>query len=180
MSKLLNDNTEWKLDLQIFLKIMKLFSVKPEIDRFASHLNNQIPAYVSWNPDKNADAIDAFSISWTNLKFYTFPPFRLIGSSILNIRGEMALGIMIILWWVTQFWFLMMVPLLQDLPIVHPRNVLILLSNKESEHPLHPKVKLLAFHLSGRPSATQNFYQKLLSYLGIVATINKVQIWFSA
>lgn len=97
MSKLLNDNTEWKLDLQIFLKIMKLFSVKPEIDRFASHLNNQIPAYVSWNPDKNADAIDAFSISWTNLKFYTFPPFRLIGSSILNIRGEMALGIMIIL-----------------------------------------------------------------------------------
>ena len=162
MSKLLNDNTEWKLDLQIFLKIMKLFSVKPEIDRFASHLNNQIPAYVSWNPDKNAEAIDAFSISWTNLKFYTFPPFRLIGSSILNIRGEMALGIMIILWWVTQFWFLMMVPLLQDLPIVHPRNVLILLSNKESEHPLHPKVKLLAFHLSGRPSATQNFYQKLL------------------
>ena len=67
MSKLLNDNTESKLDLQIFLKIMKLFSVKPEIDRFASHLNNQIPAYVSWSPDKKADAIDAFSISWTNL-----------------------------------------------------------------------------------------------------------------
>ena len=63
MSRLLNDNTEWKLDSQIFQKMLKLFSVKPEIDIFASHLNYQVPTYVSWNPDKNAYAIDTFSIS---------------------------------------------------------------------------------------------------------------------
>ena len=78
MSRLLNNNTEWKLDPQIFQKILKLFSVKPEIDIFASHLNYQVPTYVSWNPDKNAYAIDAFCILWANLKFYAFPPFSLI------------------------------------------------------------------------------------------------------
>ena len=50
-SRLLNRKAEWKLDFQ---KTLKLFSVKPEIDIFASHLNYQIPTYVSWNPDNNA------------------------------------------------------------------------------------------------------------------------------
>ena len=103
MSRLLNDNTEWKLDPQIFQKMLKLFSVKPEINIFASHLNYQVPTYVSWNPDKNAYAIDAFSISWTNLKFYAFPPFSLIGTSISKIRREITVGIMIIPSLVTQF-----------------------------------------------------------------------------
>ena len=63
MSRLFKDNTEWKLDPQIFQKILKLFSVEPEIDIFASHLIYQVPTYVSWNRDKNAYAIDEFSIS---------------------------------------------------------------------------------------------------------------------
>ena len=147
MSRLLNDNTEWKLNSQIFHKILKLFSVKPEIDIFAFHLNYQIPTYVSWNPDKNAYATDAFSISWANLTFYPFPPFSLIGTPISKIRREMAVGIMIISWWATQFWFPMMVPLLQDFPVVLPPNVLTLPSNKGLQHPLYPKIKLLAVHL---------------------------------
>ena len=96
MSRLLNENTEWKLDPHIFQKILKLFSVQPETDIFASHLNYQVPTYVSWNPDKNAYAIDAFSISWANIKFYAFPPFSLIGTSIPKIRRGMAAGIMVI------------------------------------------------------------------------------------
>ena len=94
---MLNENTEWKFDLLIFQKILKLFSVKSETDIFASHLNYHVPTYISRNPDKNAYAIDAFSISRVNLKFYAFPPFSLIGASISMIRREMAAGIMIIL-----------------------------------------------------------------------------------
>ena len=141
---------------------MKLFSVKPEVDIFASHLNYQVPTYVSWNPDKNAYAIDACSISWANLKFYAFPPVSLIGTSISKIRREMAAGIMIIPCWVTQFWFLMMVTLLQDFPVVLSPNVLTLPSSEGLQHPLYPKIKLLAVHLSARPSDTQNFHQKLI------------------
>ena len=127
MSRLINDNTEWKLDSPIFQIILKLFSVKLEIDTFASHLNYQVPTYVSCNPDKTAYAIDAFSISWANLKFYASPSFSLIETSISNIRREMAVGIMLIPWWMTQSWFPMMVPLLHDFPVVVlPPNVLTL------------------------------------------------------
>ena len=74
----------------------------------------------------------------------------------------MAVGIMISPWWVTQFWFPMMVPLFQDFAAVLPPNVLTLPSNKGLQHSLYLKMKLLAVHLLRRPSDTQNFHQKLL------------------
>ena len=55
-----------------------LFKVTPEIDFFASALNHQVPKYISWNLDQEAFAIDAFSISRANTKFYAFPPFSLV------------------------------------------------------------------------------------------------------
>lgn len=67
MSWLFNENAEWKLDLLIFQKRLKLFPVKLEIDIFTSILSYQVQHYLSWNPDKNAYAIDAF-ISWASLK----------------------------------------------------------------------------------------------------------------
>ena len=75
MSRLQNENTKWRLSPAIFHKILRLFYCKPEIDLFASCLNYQIAKYVSWHSDENAVAIDAFSMSWTNLNFYAFPPF---------------------------------------------------------------------------------------------------------
>ena len=51
---------------------------------------------------------------------------------------------------------------IQDFPVVLPPNVLTLPCNKGLKYPLYPKMKLLAIHLSGRPSDTQNFHQKLL------------------
>ena len=163
------NTSEWKLDPSI----LKPFSA---IDIFASHLNYQVPTYVPWNPDKNTYATDAFSISWANLKFYAFLPFNLIGAFILKIRKEMAAGIMILSWWVTQLWFLMMVPLLQDFSVVLPLKVWALPSNKGLQHSVYPKMKLLAVHFLGKPSDMQNFHQKLLSYLEIMVTINKFQI----
>ena len=130
---------------------MKLFSVKPETDIVASHLDYHVPTYVSLNPDKNAYGIDAFSISWANLKFYAFPPISLLGTSISKIRRQMTVGITIIPWWVKQFWFPMMVPLLQDFSVVLPPNALTLPSNKGLQHSLYPKMKLLAFHILERP-----------------------------
>ena len=47
----------------------------------------------------------------------------------------MAAGIMIVPWWQTQFWFLMMVPLLQGFSVVIPTNVQALPSNKGLQHP---------------------------------------------
>ena len=111
VSRLLNENTEWRLAPFVFHKIVNLFKVTPEIDLFASALNHQVPKYISWNPDQEAFAIDAFNISWANIKCYAFPPFSLIEASILKIRREGTSGIM-------------MYSLLQDFPVILPPNIL--------------------------------------------------------
>ena len=62
----------------------------PTIDLFASPYNNQLPVYVSWHFDPSAYATDAFSITWTNLLFYAFPPFSLIGRVLRKIQTDGA------------------------------------------------------------------------------------------
>ena len=158
MSRLLNENTERAPF--VFHKIVNVFKVTPEIDLFASALNHQVPKYISWMPDQEAFATDAFSISWANIKFYALPPFSLTGASRSKIKRG-ASGVMIIPFWNTQFWFPMIFSLLQDFPVILPLNILALPFNQDQQHPLYPKRKLLAVHLSANPSDIQTFHQKL-------------------
>ena len=60
----LNEDLEWALDMDIFQEIVCRFG-KPDIDLFASRLNHKLEKYISFRPDPNAMAVDAFSISWT-------------------------------------------------------------------------------------------------------------------
>ena len=117
MSGFLNENTQWQLSPSILNKIVRTFDFEPEIDLFASYLNFQVENYISWFPDPKASIIDAFSIVWTNKIFYAFPPFSLIGATLAKIRDNQASGIMILPWWQTQFWFPLMLKMLQDFPL---------------------------------------------------------------
>ena len=69
-----------------FSQNCKFIESYTNIDLFASALSHKVPKYISWNLDQEAFAIDAFSISWANIKFYAFPPFSLIGASISKIK----------------------------------------------------------------------------------------------
>ena len=71
---------EWVLARTIFSKVLR-FNITPNIDLFASGLNSQLPTYVSYKPDPNAYAVDAFSLDWSKLQFYTFPPLSCIHSA---------------------------------------------------------------------------------------------------
>ena len=73
-SRNFNDQTEWQLNPSVFQKLSKFFG-KPCIDLFASRLNAQLSRFVSWLPDPDAEAIDAFTLVWTDMFFYAFPPF---------------------------------------------------------------------------------------------------------
>ena len=53
-SRNFNERTEWKLDERVFKKVKRTFGT-PEVDLFASRLNHQVPRYVSWKPDPDAD-----------------------------------------------------------------------------------------------------------------------------
>ena len=156
------DNTEWTLGKAIFGKIFNLF--QPQLDLFASRLNSQLKAYVSWHPEPDSWAVDAFSLNWNTLKFYAFPPFSLLGRTLSKIRQDQAEGILIAPLWSTQPWFPLLMKLVMEDPLIifpHKRN-LLLPPNFQEAHPLFKHLKLLVVHVSGRPSENSTYLQKLL------------------
>lgn len=162
-SRVFNDSTEWKLHSDIYQMIVSKFFT-PTIDLFASRLNYQVPRYVAWQPDPGATAIDAFSLDWGTEQFYAFPPFSLLGKVIQKIQNDNAQGIVITPNWPTQPWYPQMMTLLVEEPLVLPKrkDMLILPYNKDKVHPLHPKLQLLACHLSANRSQRKAFQRKHL------------------
>ena len=80
-SRKIHSQGEWMLARTIFSKALT-FNITPKIDLFASRLNNQLPTYVSYKPDPNAYAVDAFSLDWSKLQFYAFPPFSCVSQCV--------------------------------------------------------------------------------------------------
>jgi len=163
ISREFNDQAEWMLNPAVFFQIIEKLKFFPMIDIFASRLNHQLDKYISWLPDPGSVSVDVFSISWSNIIFYAYPPISMIGAAITNILQDHATGIMIIPYWTTQYWYPTMMTLLVKEPIILPQTkTLITLPFKpEAKHPLIPKTKLLAVLLSGDASLTANFQQGL-------------------
>ena len=156
-------DTEWKLDNKIFQNIVTSWPM-PSIDLFASRLNYQIKPFVSWKPDPDALAVDAFSLKWDLYNnFYAFPPFSLINRVLQKIEQDRCYGIVIVPLWKTQVWFPRLLRMLIDSPIILPNNktMLTLPSGQQKVHPLHKKLTLLACKLSGVPSQPEEFRAKL-------------------
>ena len=60
----------------------------PQIDLFATRANTQLRKFVSWIPDHQCSAIDAFSIQWSDPLSYTFPPFSLIMRCVQRLKNQ--------------------------------------------------------------------------------------------
>jgi hypothetical protein len=72
-------DTEWSLNPDIFKEICTMFG-KPNIDLFASRLNNKLPKCVSFLPKPSACAIDVVNMKfYSNKLCFSFPPFSCIG-----------------------------------------------------------------------------------------------------
>lgn len=63
-SRNFTENTEWKLNPEIFNEICYRWGI-PEIDLFASRLNNQAHTYCSWIPDLHAMFVNVFTLNWS-------------------------------------------------------------------------------------------------------------------
>ena len=87
-------NTEWELDTKVFKRIEANFGPF-DLDLFASRLNSKLEHYVSWKPDPNAQFVDAFQLSWKELKFYAFPPFSMILNCLQKIKQEEGTGVIV-------------------------------------------------------------------------------------
>ena len=133
---------------------------QPHLDLFASCLNSQLKTYVSWHPEPESWAVDAFSLNWNTLKFYAFPPFSLLGRTLSKIRQDQEEGILI-------------APPPPPPPsdeVGNGRPVDHTSTQKESSatsqfqktHTLFKHLKLLVVHVSGRPLKNSTYLQQLL------------------
>ena len=144
--------TEWMLNKSILSGALMQFEFTPEIDLFASRLNAQFTRYVAYGPDPGASAIDAFSIDWSNLNFYAFPPFSVIPAVLKKIREDKATGICVLPHWPTQAWFprAMKIATSASVPLKANKTLLHLTNLPDKIHPLHNHLSLLVCLLSGK------------------------------
>ena len=96
-SRKIYSHREWMLARTIFFKALR-FNITSIIDLFASRLNNQLPAYVSYKPDTNAYTVVTFSLDWSKLQFYALPPFCYISQYVQKIKTDKAEGMLVILY----------------------------------------------------------------------------------
>ena len=88
-SRVFNDSSDWKLDTRILAQIEVILGTA-EVDLFANRLNTQKNRYISWKPDPGAVAVDAFTVQWTKMQGYAFPPFCMIARCLAKVRKEQA------------------------------------------------------------------------------------------
>lgn len=143
-SRMQETRTEWMLCKNDFHKIIQELSFNPKIDLFASRLNNQLPAFVSYRPDPLAMAINAFTLDWGETPFYAFPPFSIIPRVLQKIFHDKASGILVVPDWPNQPWFSQCMHMSDTKIFLFPRNDLLTLPQSNELHPLRKSLALLA------------------------------------
>ena len=91
-----------KAPIKVFESGIRNLCLKPKIDLFATNINTQFDNYTAFRPDPGAIYIDIFSIDWSDLKFYTFPPISVIPGVLAKVKQDSADGIIVIPFWPTQ------------------------------------------------------------------------------
>ena len=149
-----SQDTEWMINPTLLRNVFDTLDVKLEIELFASRLNRQFPIYCSFRRDPEASCIDAFTISWTEKKIYSFPPFSCVLGVLQKIIQDRATGLLVVPMWPSQSWYPILTTLLLPPPVTLPpsKNLLSLLEFPEISHPLHKKMSLLIRLLSGNSS----------------------------
>ena len=159
-SREFRDQTEWQLNKQTFDQICKHFGT-PTIDLFASRLNRQLDNFVSWHPDPDAAAVDAFTTDWCNWFFYAFPPFSLITRCLQKISFEGAEGIMIVPDWPTQSWYARLGEMMTEPPLILTKSKQLLTQPVSGQsHPMYDRLNLMCCRLSGKPMRTRTCLEK--------------------
>ena len=138
------ESNDWRLGDCYFSSICTKFYF-PDIDLFATAVTRRCNLFCAWKPSPGAHAIDAFTISWKNLKFYAFPPFNLIPRVLRKIKNENASGILVVPYWPSQNWFPRFLKLSHSqLLFMGPNYNLLTCPYTNRAHPLWEKLQLVA------------------------------------
>ena len=112
--------TEWSLLPEVFQAICSRWH-QPQIDLFATMLNNKLPLFVSLVPDPLATAVDALSLPWEDLDAYAFSPAAILGKVVEKLQDSPCKRIILIaLGWPNMFWFWDLVAMSSQIPLSLP------------------------------------------------------------
>ena len=144
------DRTEWKLNPELFRKVINELESLPEIDLFASRINKQVDNFYSYRPDPDCLLVDAFMGDWGDKNIYAFPPFNCIGRMLQKICHDRAKGIIIVPDWPNQPWYTQVFDIAMKWIVLGPRKDLLLLPQKPCRHPMWKSLRLIAVLVQGK------------------------------
>lgn len=112
-------HTEWTIHRGVLSWVWEVW-FRPVVDLFATKFNYRLPLYVSPVADPAAWAIDAFSISWSGILAYAFPPLPILSRVIRKAREDQSRMILIAPRWPSQPWFTDLTELCHLPPLLLP------------------------------------------------------------
>lgn len=168
-SRSLPDASDWRLCPQLFKRLERIWEM--EIDLFASSWNSQLSRFASWFPQPGAEFVNAFSVSWNDLRAYIFPPFSLIPRCLSKIRREKAEVVFVCPYWPSRPYFPVLLELASDVPRILPFRPDLLQNSVNHPHSLvsSGSLLLIAWRLSGDGSTTEAFRRRW-SHSSLIAT----------
>ena len=153
--------SEWTLHPRVVTRLSRTFGPL-RVDLFASALNARLPRYCARAQDPAAWQIDAFSLRWTGLGAYAFPPFPLIPRVLQKIREDKAWVLLIAPRWPRRIWYREIIDLLAGHPLTLPlRPDLLTQPLSGTRHPHLSSLHLTAWPLSGNPVHRRVFQSAL-------------------
>ena len=111
-SRKFSNNTEWQLNLKIFIEITKKFCYT-EIGLVVTRMKTQLQNYGAWFCEPDAKAVGTFLTDWGKQLYYIFPSNSLLGKITSKTWQDKAHCIVIIPKWITQYWY----PLILEMAI---------------------------------------------------------------
>lgn len=150
-SRIGTDDTEWELSDKTFGMIISKFG-EPEFNLFANKSNTKCENFFSWMPDDTALKVDTFTVKWSKLNFYAFPPFNQILKILRKIKIDQATGVLVVPYWPNQPWYPFFKKLLICEPIFfNPDKKLLVSPCRSKHHPRAENMAMLAGLISGKP-----------------------------
>jgi hypothetical protein len=155
-------HTEWTLKQSVVDAIFGAWG-KPNLDLFATRLNNRLPVWVSPMADPQAVGVDALSMSWKGMFAYAFPTFVILGKVFEKaLKDHPCELILVAPKWPNQSWYARLLDLLVDFLLRLPlRADLLFQSHNKLRHQSLPAVCLHAWRLSSDPSRREDFHRLL-------------------
>ena len=104
-SRALNPNTKFEISQELFNEICMELDFFPEVDMFASRLNNNCEKCFSYCLDPFCMGVDAFLTSWSHHKLYIFPPFNCCSRVVCKLLTDRTTALVVLPDWPGQPWY---------------------------------------------------------------------------